>query len=378
MQESSDDVVQRTLANATQDESTIDLGPLSQTDTQQLLRVLVSELGTEQLLKTLLANLEGNGLDVETRPKPRPMNEDEREEFRRYLRGEGLSKRYTYETMKCVRQLERPEDSQFTGPLPPPVPCIHVREQDWVDRRAFELDWWDGSGTNNRRKALKHVCRWQDQAVWQSLEGRIPPAKKRKRPTPTREVVARLTAPQDDPTYRDRAFRHVAHFLAHTGRRISEARDLRVSDVDWDALDVYLWSEKHDDYRPMRYEPFVISAPNGPSLKHYVDHVRPEPNAGSEDALFLTRAGDRWTYHGLRTKLSKWGKQVWPQFYPHSLRKFAATVLLIENDYDLKRTALRLGIRAQTVEDHYLDDAMIRDQMGTDFTMPRVRGGTPR
>jgi integrase len=159
-----------------------------------------------------------------------------------------------------VRQLERPEDSRFTGPDPPPVPCRHVREQDWLDRRAFELDWWDGSGTNNRRKALKHVCRWQDEAIWQSLEGRIPPATRRKRPTPTRDVVARLTGPREDATYRDQVFRHVAHFLAHTGRRISEARDLKVSDVDWDALDIYLWAEKHDEHRPMRYEPMRLGS----------------------------------------------------------------------------------------------------------------------
>lgn len=226
------------------------------------------------------------------------------------------------------------------------------------------------------RKALKHVCRWQDEAIWQSLQARIPPAKRRKRPTPTRGVVARPTAPHEDATYRDQVFRHVTHFLAHTGRPISEARDLRVSDVDWDALDIHLWAEKHDDYRPMRYEPLIVTAPNGLSLKHYVDHVGPEPNPGSEDALFLTWDGDPWSYNSLRTKLSKWGKQVWPQFDPHSLRKVAATVLPIENDYDLKRTALRLGIRARTVGDHYLDEAMIRDQMGTDFTMPRVRGGS--
>lgn len=49
---------------------------------------------------------------------------------------------------------------------------------------------------------------------------------------------------------------------------------------------------------------------------------------------------------------------------------------LIENDDDLKRTAIRLGIRAQTVEDHYLDDAVIRNEMGTTFRMPRFRGGS--
>lgn len=165
----------------------------------------------------------------------------------------------------------------------------------------------------------------------------------------------------------------MAHFLAHTGRRISEARDLRISDVDWEANEIHLWSEKQDTYRLMRYSPFIVSAPNGPSLKHYVDYVRPEPEEGDEDILFLTRDGDRWSYAGLQKKLNKWGKEVWPHFYSHSLRKFAATTLLVENDYDIKRTAIRLGIQAKSVENHYLDTAIVRNEMGTDFTMPRVR-----
>jgi integrase len=191
---------------------------------------------------------------------------------------------------------------------------------------------------------------------------------------PTREIVAQLTGPQHKDTYSDRLCRHVAHFLAHTGRRISKARDLRISDVNWEANELHLWSEKQDDYRLMRYSPFIVTAPNGPNLKHYVEHVRPEPADGHEDVLFLRTDGCQWSYGALHNKLNAWGKEGWPGFYSHSLRKFAATTMLVENDYDLTRTAIRLGIQAQSVEEHYLDQAVIRNEMGTDFTMPRTRG----
>lgn len=339
----------------------------------ELVDAMLERTDAEQLLSVVLARIEGKNLEIEMREEARFLTDEEREELRRYLRGQGLSERYTYETLKCVAQLERPEERGFNGPDPPPVPCRHPSEEDWIERRAFELDWWDGSGTNNRRKALRHVCRWQGQQIWPSLEGRIPPANKEKRPVPTREIVAEITGTQHKDSYWDRLCRHVAHFLAHTGRRISEARDLKVGDVNWEANEIHLWSEKQDAYRFMRYEPFIVTAPNGPSLKHYVDYVRPEPQEGHEETLFLTKSGRQFSYSGLHSRLNKWGKEIWPEFYSHSLRKYAATTMLVENDYDITRTAIRLGIQAKSVEKHYLDDAVIRNEMGTDFTMPRVR-----
>lgn len=339
----------------------------------ELVDAMLERVGAEQLLSAVLARIEGKNAEVEIIREPRFLTDDEREEFRRYLRGRGLSERTTYCIMRRLVQLEHPEEVDFTGPDPPRVPCRFPREEDWIERRAFELDWWDGSGTNNRRKALRHLCRWQGQAIWPSLEGRIPPANKEKRPVPTREIVAELTGTQHKDTYSDKLCRHVAHFLAHTGRRISEARDLKISDVNWEAQEIHLWSEKQDDYRLMRYEPFVVTAPNGPSLKHYVEYVRPEPEEGHEDVLFLTSEGRGWSYSGLHQKLNAWGKEIWPEFYSHSLRKYAATTMLVENDYDITRTAIRLGIQAKSVEKHYLDDAVVRNEMGTDFTMPRVR-----
>lgn len=343
-----------------------------------------SEISDEDLGRLVRAILrrgvELDGAADHPAESPRPLTEDELAGFRRYLtshanRGKGLSDRTIRETLKCVRQLEHPEDSQFSGRLPPAVPCWNPSEEDWLERKEFEMDVWDGSGTNNRRKALRHIIAWQDLPVWDTLEGTIPPANRRRLPVPPRKVVPQIYAKRENATYRDNLFRHITFFCFHAGWRISEIRDLRVSDVDLENDYVGYWSTKDGEEKaPKPYEPFLVSATNGPTLRHYLEHVRPDPQPGHEDVFFLTAEGEQWSYNGLRTKLSAWGKEAWPPFYPHCMRKFAAVEFLAANDFNILAAAQRLGDEIDTVREHYLPAARVRSEMGTKFRMPRFRG----
>jgi integrase len=146
--------------------------------------------------------------------------------------------------------------------------------------------------------------------------------------------------------------------------------------VDWDRNRITYWEEKKDNWRyDVPFEPFLINGRNCPSLRWYVDNVRPMVDTGQSDALFLAPNGQKWVHGTFGQRMSKAGKRVWDKFVPYCTRHFVAVQYLIANDYNVYATAKRLGDTTATVERYYLPHAEAQSGLDRRFSMPRLMGG---
>lgn len=297
---------------------------------------------------------------------------------RRHTVVESTAKQYA----SYLRFLEDPASSRYWTEdfdPPPPLQLRPPREEDWKDIIShYILHGKDGKTLNNHRRALKPLLRFLGLPMWQSLVDGFPEADA-ERVIPTKDRVPEFwTRSLSDDPYMEKLWKAVFHFNFHAGvRPPSELCDMELEKVDWDRNRITYWEEKKDNWRyDVPFEPFLINGTNCPSLRWYVDHVRPMVDTGKSDALFLAPNGKKWVHGTFRQKMSAAGKQVWAKFIPYCTRHWVAVQFLIANDYNVYATAKRLGDTVAVVERSYLPHAEARADLDRRFSMPRFRKGT--
>lgn len=262
-----------------------------------------------------------------------------------------------------------------------PVVPVQLRppsEESWLEHVAYRIQEEEkaGSALNQQRKALKSLLRFLGQS-WPSLDKGFD------------EVRPHWTLPPDDlvprfwedthyagEPYLNATIQHVFHFGFWAGvRPPSELCALNLGDVDFDARSVIVTEIKKGGRRRdlSDIEPFVVSAMNGKTLKHYVDHVRPQVATRKSEALFLNEKGERFHPNDLGVRLSECGKRIWPPFTPYTMRRWCATTRLIDTKFNVYFVAEWLGDTVATVEKHYIEKARARGAMHGQYHARRRR-----
>lgn len=365
-----EDLTKRDLANAPSAEPTFDLGEIPAEEADKLLKLQ-----------------EAGMIDLPGLKKP---EQDPRlvewtyEELAEYLLIERPQRRLkpgTVETTEdYLRFLANGPRRRWTQEIPPP-PTMSLRpprEKGWLAIVRHYLEYGkDGKTLNNHRLSLKRLLEFLGIPEWESLKTNFPepfvkPA------IPPDKLVPEFWKPDtersSDP-YMNAMWRAVFHFTFHAGLRPpSELADLELPNVDFERDRITYYEKKKDNWRyDVPFEPFMVSATNGPSLRWYVEHVRPEVDVGKSDALFLTKKGEAWSHRYFGKCMSEVGKRVWPKFTPYSTRHWFATQFLIANDFRVYPTAKRIGDTVSVTEKWYLDEARARSEMDRKFRMPRFR-----
>lgn len=331
----------------------------------------------EMLLKLQdagLLNLDGLE-EIETQ-NPR-LTEWTYEELRRHMLGvQDLAESTTDERTRYLRYLETHEEA--------PVKLRPPNEGTWLQHVMHRRQHDDVSGAalNHYRKTLKSFLKFLGVPIWECLN------------TSYKETTATWTLPPDDlvqrywtdvehirantrDDYLAHTYAYIFHFGFHTGLRPpSELANLSLEDIDLDEGRIIVTEDKKSQQRLLEDVPaYVMTAGNAKSLRLYIEHWRPKVDTGKSNALFLNSQGERWDKCALRNQLSKIGKTLWPDFRPYTMRRWFATQLLIATDFNIYVVAQKLGDKVSTVEDHYLERAKARTEMGSEHQIPRMIGG---
>lgn len=262
-----------------------------------------------------------------------------------------------------------------------PVAPVQLRppsEESWREHVAYRMQEEENpfAALNQERKALKSFLAALD-LNWPSLDTsfeEIPPHWT----LPPDELIPRFwetTYYPDDP-YMNATIQHVFHFGFWAGiRPPSELCALNLADLELAQRNVWVTEIKKNGKRrelgPL--EPFVATASNGKSLKHYVEYVRPKVARPDSEALFLNAKGNRFHPNDLGPRLSECGKRVWPAFTPYTMRRWCATTRLIDTGFNVYHAAEWLGDTVATVERHYIEKARARSAMRERFQARRRR-----
>lgn len=265
-----------------------------------------------------------------------------------------------------------------------PVAPVQLRppnEQSWLDHVAYRIEEEGASGAalNAYRKALKSLTRFLG-LRWDTLE------------TPYEQLEGHWKLPPDDliphfwestvhpwePTNAalTATVQHIFHADFHLGvRPPSELAALNLSDVDFRERSIVVTEVKKGGKKRdlTDIEPFVITAQNGKSLLHYVEHVRPLLAKPGETAFFVNQNGERWHPNELGWVLSQAGKAIWPDFTPYTMRRWCATTRLIDSGFNVYYVAEWLGDRVATIERHYLAKAKAKAALAGKFHVKRRR-----
>lgn len=265
-----------------------------------------------------------------------------------------------------------------------PVAPVQLRppnEQSWLDHVAYRMEEEGASGTalNHYRKALKSLLEFLGQS-WPSLNKKYEEV-----PThwtlPPDELIPKFwneAVCVDEPrsAYLNETIRHLMHWGFWGGNRPpSELAALNLSDVNFKERSVTVTEVKKAGRKRVLsdVEPFVVSAPNGKSLWHYANHVRPRVAKTDSVAFFLNAKGERWHPNELGWVLSKAGKAIWPEFTPYTMRRWCATTRLIDSGFNVYYAADWLGDTVATVEKHYVAKAEAKAGMRGQFRVKRRR-----
>jgi len=88
---------------------------------------------------------------------------------------------------------------------------------------------------------------------------------------------------------------------------------------------------KTTQLRVLKLEETIATSPVHKSIINYLKYTRPKFAKDSELALFPNpKTGYRWNESGLRGYLSRYGKIVYPKFYPYLMRHWCGTARFIE------------------------------------------------
>ncbi|MCK5030080.1 MAG: hypothetical protein KAR64_01300 [Thermoplasmatales archaeon] len=79
-------------------------------------------------------------------------------------------------------------------------------------------------------------------------------------------------------------------------------------------------------------EKAILNSKVHKSLKNWIDHWRPKVATHlSEDALFLHSSGKAFTVRHLGHNLSKYGKKIWNNYHPYTMRHWCAVARLAKS-----------------------------------------------
>jgi hypothetical protein len=85
--------------------------------------------------------------------------------------------------------------------------------------------------------------------------------------------------------------------------------------------------------RILPLEKIISKSPVHKSMLNYLSKLRPKFADKNEKALLIDpRTGQRWKIDDLRRVLTRYGKRVYPQFYPYLMRHWCGTARMIEWD----------------------------------------------
>ncbi len=148
--------------------------------------------------------------------------------------------------------------------------------------------------------------------------------------------------------------------LAHTGVRMSELLNLRLSDVDFHRQQLFIIGGKNGNERIAYMTP-----PLSLALSTYLQH-RPVTD---DDHFWLTTAGSRLTAAGIANQLHRWGSQCDVHVTPHRLRHTFATQL-VNQGMPLATIAKLLGHQTLNMTQHYarLYEHVVKEQFETAMT----------
>lgn len=162
---------------------------------------------------------------------------------------------------------------------------------------------------------------------------------RRERPLPKAvtkaEVAAMLSLPDGSPAgQRDRALMETIYGL---GLRVTEAVNLRISDIDWEEGVVRVVGKR----QKVRLLP--MPSQTKAALQAYLQEHRPLLKPKATDLVLLSNSGRRWSRHSAHQRIRHYAEaaQLKPMG-PHTLRHSYA-VHLLENGADLRAVQELLG-----------------------------------
>ena len=226
----------------------------------------------------------------------------------------------------------------------------------------------------NRRNAWMMFCRaWGTAKEWPTYKLPYKPDRTKDIVIPTPETVNKMLQYQyTGDKYLNRLIQY--HFF--TGFMIGmrpekEMVILNVDDINIDESDNYtihiMEPKKRGDSRILRLENTIAISKTRKSFKNYIETIRPRFADENENALLVNpNTGRRWTEDTLRHNLlSRYGKIVWPRFWPYVMRHWCATARCIEWKKDntvLYRVKYWLGHKKLDQTLRYIDLAKLYDQ----------------
>ncbi len=227
---------------------------------------------------------------------------------------------------------------------------------------------------NNRRKAWMMFCRaWGTAKEWPTYKLPHIPDRTKNIFIPTPETVRTLLqTPYTGDKYLNRHIQY--HFFAGfmVGMRPEkEIVILNIDDLFLDEQDNYAIRitepKKRGNTRILRLENNIAVSKTRKSFKNYVDTILPRFANKNENALYVNpETGKRWTVDTLRHQLlNRYGKRVWPRFWPYVMRHWCATARCIEWQNDnrvLVRVKSWMGHKRVDQTDNYLDLARLYNQ----------------
>lgn len=230
----------------------------------------------------------------------------------------------------------------------------------WAALKRADLEAWlaqrlaDGVKANSigtelsALKACLHEALAQEHPVSAHLM-RVKPPKKAK-PLPRYLTPHQLQSLTDAMMHAtdERAFDHVlsrAWFFtfAHTGIRLSELLNLRLSDVDLQRQQIVIVGGKSGNERIVYMTPLLCRLLN--------DYLLLRPHC-DDDHLWLNAAASRFTAPQLSNRLAAWAKQCAVSVTPHRLRHTFATQL-VNQGMPLPSIAKLLGHQTLNMTQHY-------------------------
>lgn len=255
-----------------------------------------------------------------------------------------------------------------------------VRERQlngWTDLKRSDLEAWlahrqaEGIKANTVRTELSTLKACLREALAQELPVsahllRVKPPKKAQplpRYLPTSqmqaltETVLSQTADSSTKCVLARAWFLT---LAHTGIRVSELLNMRLSDVDFHRQQLLIVGGKNGSERLAYMTPTLSLA-----LSTYLQH-RP---AIDDDHFWLTTTGSLLTAGQMADQLHRWGAQCDVHVTPHRLRHTFATQL-VNQGMPLATIAKLLGHQTLNMTQHYarLYEHVVKEQFETAMT----------
>jgi len=255
---------------------------------------------------------------------------------------------------------------------------IQARQIDgWADLQRSDLEAWilqrqsDGVKANTIRTELSTLkaCFREAMAQQRPVSAhllRVKPPKKAQ-PLPrylttlqmkalTETVLTETVAPSASSALARAWFLA----LAHTGVRMSELLNLRLSDVDFHQQHLFIIGGKNGNER-IAYMTPALSLALGTYLQH-----RP---ATDDDYFWLTTTGSRLTAASIASQLHRWGAQCDVHVTPHRLRHTFATQL-VNQGMPLATIAKLLGHQTLNMTQHYarLYEHVVKEQFETAMT----------